>query len=407
MIDSNIKNANILIVDDQVAYIDVLRSFLEFQGYTSIKTTTDPRMVVELYDTFKPDLILLDLMMPFLNGYEVMEQLKKLIPPGIYLPMLVLTADLTTEAKQRALKNGANDFLTKPYDLTEVDLRIRNLLYINYLQQQLLLQNQLLEEKVKERTSELENTKQELIISRDKAEASDRLKTAFIQNISNEIRTPLNGILGFSDLLADPNLKAEEKKQIIPLLQSSSNRLVNTITDYVNIALIVSGNMEVNYQIVSVTSTLQEFKHIFKESCKIKGLEFNLQIPQGGEEVTLQTDLVLFKSIISHLLENAIKFTYQGKITIGYALKPEHIEFFVEDTGIGVQEDAREKIFEIFMQEDVSITRGHEGNGLGLSIVRGLLTLLGGKIYLESKKGEGTTFYFTLPIAPNLADKIS
>ena len=206
MIDSTYKNAKILIVDDKEVNIDILTGLLDIQGYHNLASTTDPRLVVGLYQSFQPDLILLDLMMPHLTGYEVMDQLKEIAPADVYLPILVLTADITTEAKQKALRHGANDFLSKPFDLIEVGLRIENLLFTRFLHQQSLNQNQILEVKVKERTAELEKSNAELIVAREKAESGDRLKTAFIRNISHEIRTPLNGILGMYQVLSDIGL---------------------------------------------------------------------------------------------------------------------------------------------------------------------------------------------------------
>jgi len=155
MIDPTLKNANILIVDDQQANIDVLVGLLEFKGFINIKTTTDSRLAVSLFEELKPDLLLLDLKMPHLNGFQVMEQLKPLIPTDTYFPILILTADITHEAKQLSLSGGATDFLAKPFDLVEVDLRIKNLLKARYLHKQLENQNQILEEKVKERNAEL------------------------------------------------------------------------------------------------------------------------------------------------------------------------------------------------------------------------------------------------------------
>lgn len=148
MIDITLKNASILIVDDQQTNIDLLEEFLTMQGFTNIETTTDPKNTVSLFGTFNPDLVLLDLMMPELSGYEVMDQLEPLIPKDSYLPILVLTADISPSAKQRALSRGARDFLTKPFDFLEVFLRIRNLLETRYLHQQLEKKNQILEEKM-------------------------------------------------------------------------------------------------------------------------------------------------------------------------------------------------------------------------------------------------------------------
>ncbi len=152
MIEYNLKNAKILIVDDLQSNIDVLRGLLEMEGYTDVKSITDPRQTVDLVRTFNPDLILLDLLMPHMSGYEVMAKLKeeglRSLSMNKFLPILVLTADITTEAKHKALKAGAKDFLAKPFDLIEVSYRIRNLLETQYLYQQLKSRNLLLEEKI-------------------------------------------------------------------------------------------------------------------------------------------------------------------------------------------------------------------------------------------------------------------
>jgi len=148
MIDVTLKNANILIVDDQQTNIDLLEEFLKMQGFVNIQTTTDQLMTVSLFKSFQPDLILLDLMMPGLSGYDILDQLKPLIPIDTYYPVLILSADMAPSAKQRALALGARDFITKPFDFLEVFLRIRNLLETRYLHQELEKKNRILEEKI-------------------------------------------------------------------------------------------------------------------------------------------------------------------------------------------------------------------------------------------------------------------
>ncbi|MEA4936248.1 MAG: response regulator [Paludibacter sp.] len=152
MIDHDLKNAKILIVDDLESNIDVLKGLLEMEGYTNVESTTDPRKVLGLVKSFDPELLLLDLMMPRLNGFEVMEQLKearlKSLSPNKFLPIMVLTADITSEAKHKALAGGAKDFLSKPFDLIEVSYRIKNLLETQFLYQQLKSRNMFLEDKI-------------------------------------------------------------------------------------------------------------------------------------------------------------------------------------------------------------------------------------------------------------------
>ncbi len=154
----DLSKANILVVDDEEVNVLLLSRILERAGYASVASTTDPSRVRALHDEFKPDVIILDLMMPHMDGFEVMEELSRHIPLGTYLPILVLTADSTPEARQRALSMGAHDFLTKPFDQDEALLRIRNLLETRRLHLKLQDQNERLEERVRERTIELERS---------------------------------------------------------------------------------------------------------------------------------------------------------------------------------------------------------------------------------------------------------
>jgi len=403
MIDSTLKNANILIVDDQESNICVLESFLEIQGFTNIKTTTDPRQVVQLFASFSPDLILLDLMMPHLSGFEVMMQLKSLISANTHLPILVLTADFTSETRQRALSSGATDFLTKPFDLDEVGLRIQNLLYTYYLQQQLQKQNQILEEKVKERTSELEKKNMELNLAKEKAEASDKLKSSFINNISHEIRTPLNVILGFSQMLTEQNLLPEEREEYMILLNKSSYRLINTVTNFMDISLLKSGNQKVFKSEFEPKFLIQEVAEKFRDVCDAKKIKISINVPDDQKEYKINTDKELLRKTLHQLLDNAVKFTRTGTITVGFKKNNSDLHFFVEDTGIGISDQNRDQIFGIFVQENNSNTRGYEGSGIGLSIAKGILELLGSEIKLTSEKGKGSKFYFTFPVIESQA----
>jgi response regulator RpfG family c-di-GMP phosphodiesterase len=164
MLNSFMKKARILIVDDQESNIALLESVLERNGYADLESTTDPRQVVGLLEKYQPDLILLDLLMPHLDGFAVMKKLQVLIPAEDFLPILVLTADITPETKLRALAAGAHDFLTKPFDVGEVTLRIRNLLETRQLHLEQKNQNRILEEKVQERTAELRQRVEDLAL---------------------------------------------------------------------------------------------------------------------------------------------------------------------------------------------------------------------------------------------------
>ena len=392
MIDLTLKEANILVVDDQKANLDVLEGFLEMQGYTNIKTTQDPRVVLPLFESFQPDLILLDLSMPYLSGFEIMEQINALMLPQSYLPVLVLTADVTSESKQRALSGGASDFLTKPFDLVEVGLRIRNLLFTSYLQQQLRNQKQVLEDKVRERTAELQ-------IAKEKAEAGEKLKTSFINNISHEIRTPLNGILGFGNILMDSSLSDSEKEDYYIMFNESCFRLISTVTNFLDIAKINSRNQDINYQDVDLLKLINETIAQFEPVCNLKSIRIRVSFQVPDNDIILRTDGELLRKIIGQLLDNAVKFTKSGTVTILVSKTQEFMKFIINDTGIGISKENQTRIFESFIQENASSTRGYEGSGLGLSIVKGFLNILGGEIWLDSVKGVGTTVNFTLPVS--------
>jgi signal transduction histidine kinase len=404
MIDPTFKNANILIVDDQVANIEVLEGFLDLQGYSNLLSTTDPRTVVEHCISFKPDLILLDLTMPYLSGFEVMDQLKKLFQGKAYLPILVLTADITNETKLKALSDGASDFLTKPFDLLEVGLRIKNLLLSSYLQQQLLNQNKILDERINDRTRELIEKNRELSAAKEKAEASDRLKSSFINNISHEIRTPLNGILGFGQILTDPDLDEEEKNQYLNILNESSERLINTVTNFLEISMISSRNQEMDLKDFHPGFVIQEIARQFNERCANKNLLFIVDQLPDIQNLKIHSDSELLTKILRHLMDNAIKFTDSGSITLRVESREKELLFSVRDTGKGISDKGKKTIFNSFMQEDNSYKRSHEGCGLGLSIAKGLIELLGGTIWVESEKDKGSTFFFSIPIQPVAED---
>jgi len=397
MIDSTLKNAKILIVDDKEANIDILVGLLEFQGYTNLKTTTDSRLVVSLFNIFQPDLILLDLMMPYFSGYEVMSQLKQLIPRDTFMPILVLTADLTDEAKQLALSGGAKDFIAKPFNLNEVDLRIRNLLETRCLQQQLKNQNVLLDEKVKERTTELQIKNSELNVAKNKAEESDRLKTAFLNNISHEIRTPFNALLGFLSMIQSDKLNIVDRDEYIRIINKSADRLMHTINDIVEISQIQAGQIKLNKSDTNIKNLIDEIYFHYKKNADTKGLKFIIKNELSASIKYLSTDNQKLNSILSIFVGNAIKFTSKGEVEMSIKQEPDFLVFSVKDTGLGIPKNKQKVIFEKFMQADVSSTRKYEGAGLGLSIAKAHAEILGGDIHLESEEGKGSVFSFSIP----------
>ncbi len=239
---------------------------------------------------------------------------------------------------------------------------------------------------------------EELIEAKEKAEASDKLKTAFMNNISHEIRTPLNAIQGFAPLIIDPMLSLKEKQELIKILNSSSNRLIQTITNYVDIALITTSNIKVVKYDFRLEGVQREVYEQFQPRCNEKKISLIFDVPEYLRKSVLHSDQGMILKILWHLMDNAVKFTDKGTVSFGISCTLDNCTFIVSDTGAGICIASLSKIFDHFVQEDNSITRVYEGSGLGLSIVNGLVNLLGGKIDLVSEKGVGSTFSFTVPM---------
>lgn len=245
--------------------------------------------------------------------------------------------------------------------------------------------------------TEREATARAMQQAKEMAEASSRLKTNFLNNISHEVRTPLNGILGVISLLSDPEMEAEERESLNEIVTISSERLIQTITDYMDISLITSGNMTKSLKTVSVVPVIEKLHKKFIPNISSKGLAFDLQMPKQADKHFVHTDQELLEKVLIHLLNNAEKFTDKGKITLGYRITENGMQFFVKDTGKGIKKEYQKRVFEIFSQEEEGNVRKFEGSGLGLAIIKGIADLLEARLSFQSAPGQGSTFYFTLP----------
>ncbi|WP_372792792.1 PAS domain S-box protein [Lutibacter sp.] len=247
----------------------------------------------------------------------------------------------------------------------------------------------------------------ELIKAKEKAEESDRLKSAFLSNMSHEIRTPMNGILGFSGLLKNPNLTGDQQQKFIEIIEKSGARMLNIINDIVDISKIEAGLMEVNLIESNVNEQIEYIYTFFKPEVETKGLTLLYKNELPSKETIIKTDREKLFAILTNLVKNAIKYSIEGSIELGYHKNGSSLEFYVKDTGIGIPKDRQEAIFERFIQADISDKMAHQGAGLGLSITKAYVETLGGKIWVESQEGKGSTFYFTLPYNAEQKEKIS
>jgi len=394
MMNSTLKNANILIVDDRQANIDVLTGLLELKGYTNIEQTTDSRLVINLFKESKPDLILLDLMMPYVNGFQILKQLKELIPASTYMPILVLSADVSPDSKQIALSDGASDFLSKPFDLIEVELRIKNLLKTRFFHQQLENQNQILEERVKERTIELEITNSELIVAKERAEQSDKLKSEFLAQMSHEIRTPLNAVLGYveyiSDLFGEP--KNSEVVESFSGVNLASNRIIRTIDLILNAAELQTGNYQPSFQQIDLDKEI--LNKLYKKQLLIAN-QRGLELTYTGDlnNPNILADDYSTTQIFANLIDNAIIYTKKGKVEILLTKNINgNVVVEIKDAGIGIAEEFLPKLFNPFTQEEQVYSRSFDGNGLGLALVKNYCDINNAQIEVESVKNVGSTF---------------
>jgi PAS domain S-box-containing protein len=256
---------------------------------------------------------------------------------------------------------------------------------------------QQINEEFQQINEELNHANFELIGAKEKAEESDRLKSAFLANMSHEIRTPMNGILGFADLLKEPDLSGEERQEYIGIIEKSGLRMLNIINDLIDISKVESGQMEIFISEINVNEQIEYIYNFFKPEVQKKGMQLFFQNGLLNEEAIIRSDREKLYAILANLVKNAIKYSDTGSIKFGYILKKMQLEFFIKDTGIGIPDDKKEAIFNRFIQADITDKRAFQGAGLGLAISKSYVEMLGGSIWVESDEGNGSTFFFTIP----------
>lgn len=259
---------------------------------------------------------------------------------------------------------------------------------------------------ISQNVTPIKQSEVELKSAKEKAEESDRLKSAFLANMSHEIRTPMNGILGFINLLNDPDLSKSEIEKYSAIINRSGDRLLNTINDIIYISKIEAGEIVVLNSETHINKELEELYSFFLPETKTKSISLVLEPAITNKPLTIITDNHKLNGILTNLIKNAIKFTENGQITFGYFLKDDFIEFYVKDTGIGIPQDRINAIFNRFEQADISDTRIFEGSGLGLAISKAYTEMLGGNISVVSEKDKGSTFSFTIPYQTNGKEEI-
>ena len=387
-----LQTARLLIVDDNVANICLMTNILNRLGFRFIESTTDSRETFALLERFKPDLILLDLNMPHLDGFAVMQQLNRLIPRETFLPVLVVSNEASGEMTRRALASGAADIQAKPFNTSELFMRVRNLLQMRFLHCQLQDQNETLELKVAERTRELREMQQQIIVQ-ERLRAFGEMAGGIVHDFNNALMS----VIGYSELLLHDDEQLADVQttrrflQIINTAGQDASHIISRLRDFYRPreAIDLFARVDLN--------------EIIEQCVPLTQPKWKDQALAEGREISLEFDLAKVPSILgnaSDLREIAINLVFNavdamplgGTITLRSGVDGSDVIFEVVDTGTGMTEEVRQRCLEPFFS-----TKGEKGTGLGLSMVFGIVKRHEGRVEIESVQGSGTVFRIRLP----------
>jgi signal transduction histidine kinase len=393
-----LTKSKFLIIDDEASNVRLLERLLELAKAGPVFSVTDPRKALAVFLAEKPDIVLLDLHMPQLDGFTLLSQLKASLSQDEYLPVLVLTADITHETRQRALGKGAHDFLTKPIDPDEVLLRIRNLLETRFLHLELQSQNEALERVVRERTVQLEDTLGQLKAAQEQLVKQERLRALgmMASGIAHDFNNALTMVLGYGELLSPffeqdaPEREREQFKHLMAAAEDASH-VVARLRDFYRPAdqdelrVPVDVNLAIQQAVVLTAPR-------WRDKCRAEGIQIEVQTDLETVPPFLGHPPEL-REVLTNLIFNAVDAMPQGG-TLRFSTRAEEgrIRVAVADTGTGMTEEECSRCLEPFYT-----TKGQQGTGLGLAAVYGFVQRYGGAIGIKSAKGEGSVFTLTLP----------
>jgi signal transduction histidine kinase len=386
MQDGELARARILVVDDEEANVDLLEQLLARAGYGDVVGTTDPRRVLPLYRERPPDLILLDLIMPHLDGFAVMQQIRAERSEQEHVPVLVLTADVTTATKQRALAGGATDFLTKPFDHVELLLRVRNLIEIRMLHVQLQTHARVMERLAEE------------------ARSAVRARDAVVSMVSHDIGQPLAAVRVAARLIRRQAERidaeqADELRRNIALVESATDKMFAMAGELSDMARAQAGRpLDLNLERFDLLPLIAD--EVRAHQAQTERHTIRLETAEAALEG--EWDAMRLTRVISNLLSNAVRYSPEGgPVTVRAWCEQdggrEWAVVTVEDRGIGIPAHDQHGVFRPFFR--AANTAGQiPGTGIGLSGARRIVEQHGGTIGLTSREGEGTTVTLRLPL---------
>jgi PAS domain S-box-containing protein len=322
---------------------------------------------------------------------------------GSLLTHTVTNGKLVMHETQRKRKDGSLihvSILGKPIHFKGGQIAVygiyRDISDRKRVEEELMIKNQ----EIEAQNVEYRFINEELFMAKQKAEESDRLKSAFLANMSHEIRTPMNGILGFTQLLNNPKVPEVDIPQYVKVIEGCGNQLLTIIDDLIDISKIEANQITINEVDVNINNILHEHFLLYGQKAKEANIEFYYSCGLPDSNCQVATDGNRIKQILTNLIGNAFKFTKEGYIKFGYIQNDDKLEFFIEDTGIGIADEHKEVIFDRFRQVETNLSSQAGGTGLGLAISKAYINKMGGEIWVESLPGKGSTFYFTIPYNP-------
>jgi len=387
----------ILIIDDNPTNLGVLAGYLKTYNFQIITARSGQKGIENALMTH-PDLILLDVMMPDIDGFETCRRLKA-DQHTREIPVIFITALQNVENKVKGFASGGVDYLTKPFQEEEVLARIRTHLQLQAQKQQ-----------IQQYAQELEQAKELAEAAQKIAEKANHAKSTFLANMSHELRSPLNAILGFAQVMSRSETLPPEHREHLAIIRRSGDHLLMVINQILDLSKIEAGHITPDVEEVDVHHLLDEVYDLFRLRAEQKGLRFGFSRSPGTPR-RIYTDAVKLRQVLINLLNNALKFTQQGSVTLRVA--PEKngeaggrvsLHFDIEDTGPGIAPEELAQVFEPFVQTAAG-RQAHEGTGLGLPISQKFVQLLGGDITVKSEMGVGTLFAFTMTCEVSAADE--
>ncbi len=387
---TNERRPTVLIIDDDTVARLLAREALEQSGW-SVEEAENGRLGLDSFIKHHPDLVLLDIMMPEMDGFTACAELRRL-PEGRHTPVLIMTGLEDYQSITQAYDAGATDFIVKPINGLLLGHRVRYMFRASQAMQ------------------DLRDSQVKLVQARDAALEGARLKSEFLATISHEIRTPMNGIIGMDELLLAMDLTPEQR-DCVETIQISAKALLDIINDILDFSKLESGRVTLSREAFAVKAVVESNLELYKERANEKGINLRYEIAATVPS-NLSGDPARLGRLLSVLLSNAVKFTDRGEICVqvhpcsqstgGEGAQQgndvSRIRFSVRDTGIGIEKSDADRLFQPFVQADGSYRRTYGGMGLGLALARQLVELMGGTMEFKSEIGKGSTFWFDLSL---------